>query len=334
MALSFQAALLLPTTVLLLWTVLASSASTADAPPASTATTTTTTTTTTSATHREHKVHNIVLYPDKHSWCRTTTIKQVISYPGCQPVEIDNNVCVGACFSYSIPHTEPSDPGEVIVPYCDSCQPAETAWHNVTLDCSGAAAAAPSSGAAPPVPAQFVKRVQIITNCSCAPCDRSASMINHSQPKAMMGEHQAAATGLPSLGDDLQHDEPMSNDGGPDLLNELQRRNESSSSLLGGGGRRPEGLRLLMDNRIVELLQRIQETNQPEDRQQLKTFLEMIQVRDSALTLLLLQPFHTWLSLSLSSLNRNHWNRTTTTTMSSNRWSAGRTPNSIGFSNV
>lgn len=66
--------------------------------------------------HREHKVHNIVLYPDKHSWCRTTTIKQVISYPGCQPVEIDNNVCVGACFSYSIPHTEPSDPGEVSSP--------------------------------------------------------------------------------------------------------------------------------------------------------------------------------------------------------------------------
>lgn len=63
--------------------------------------------------HREHKVHNIVLYPDKHSWCRTTTIKQVISYPGCKSEEIDNNVCVGACFSYSIPHTEPSDPGEV-----------------------------------------------------------------------------------------------------------------------------------------------------------------------------------------------------------------------------
>lgn len=65
--------------------------------------------------HREHKVHNIVLYPDKHSWCRTTTIKQVISYPGCKSEEIDNNVCVGACFSYSIPHTEPSDPGEVSV---------------------------------------------------------------------------------------------------------------------------------------------------------------------------------------------------------------------------
>lgn len=65
--------------------------------------------------HREHKVHNIVLYPDKHSWCKTLPIKQVISYPGCKSEEIDNNVCVGACFSYSIPHTEPSDPGEVII---------------------------------------------------------------------------------------------------------------------------------------------------------------------------------------------------------------------------
>lgn len=63
--------------------------------------------------HREHKVHNIVLYPDKHSWCKTLSIKQVISYPGCKSEEIDNNVCVGACFSYSIPHTYPSDPGEV-----------------------------------------------------------------------------------------------------------------------------------------------------------------------------------------------------------------------------
>lgn len=70
-------------------------------------------TTYTTTAHREHKVHNIVLYPDKHSWCLPTAIKQVISYPGCKSVEIDNNVCVGACFSYSIPHTEPSDPGEV-----------------------------------------------------------------------------------------------------------------------------------------------------------------------------------------------------------------------------
>jgi neuroblastoma suppressor of tumorigenicity 1 len=48
--------------------------------------------------NREHKVHNIVLYPDKHSWCTTLPIKQVISAEtedGCKSIEIDNNVCVG-----------------------------------------------------------------------------------------------------------------------------------------------------------------------------------------------------------------------------------------------
>lgn len=242
---------------------------------------TSTTTTTTTTTHREHKVHNIVLYPDKHSWCRTTTIKQVISYPGCRSVEIDNNVCVGACFSYSIPHTEPSDPGEAIVPYCDSCQPSETAWQDVSLECSpsepsrttssssSASFAVSSDGNSSP---QFVKRVQIITNCSCAPCDRNSNSL-----KPLSSSH----TNLIPSPNDVQDDEAPSSSSSafeqpqndvPDLLNELQRRNESS-------GRRPEGLRLLMDNRIVELLQRIQETNQPEDRQQLKMFLQMIQVQ-------------------------------------------------------
>lgn len=65
--------------------------------------------------HREHKVHNIVLYPEKNSWCKTFPIKQIIGYPGYKSEEIDNNVCVGACFSYSIPHTEPEEPGEVIL---------------------------------------------------------------------------------------------------------------------------------------------------------------------------------------------------------------------------
>lgn len=80
------------------------------------------------------QVHNIVLYPDKHSWCKTLPIKQVVSHPGYKSEEIDNHVCVGTCFSYSIPHTEPSDPGEVIVPYCDSCQPFDTTWHHVSTE--------------------------------------------------------------------------------------------------------------------------------------------------------------------------------------------------------
>lgn len=78
------------------------------------------------------QVHNIVLYPDKQSWCKTTAIKQVVTSPGFKQTTIDNNVCVGACFSYSIPRTQPAEPGELIVPYCDSCQPVTTRCYHVS----------------------------------------------------------------------------------------------------------------------------------------------------------------------------------------------------------
>lgn len=78
------------------------------------------------------QVHNIVLYPERHSWCQTTAIKQIVASPGYEPTTIDNNVCVGACFSYSIPRTQPAEPGELIGPYCDSCQPAETKCYHVS----------------------------------------------------------------------------------------------------------------------------------------------------------------------------------------------------------
>ncbi|XP_057321060.1 uncharacterized protein LOC130664898 isoform X1 [Microplitis mediator] len=110
--------------------------------------------------HREHKVHNIVLYPDKHSWCKTTPIKQVVTWPQCSSQELDNNVCVGACFSYMVPHSEPSAPGDLIRPYCDSCQPLDSVWHTVTLDCKDE----------DNNPTTMLKKVQIITNCSCSSC--------------------------------------------------------------------------------------------------------------------------------------------------------------------
>lgn len=112
-----------------------------------------------SVSHREHKVHNIVLYPDKHSWCKTTPIKQVITHPGCKSAEMDNNVCVGACFSYSIPKTQPEVPGEVL-PYCDSCQPSEIRWKHITLEC-------PDREDEEDV---MTKRVEIIDSCACASC--------------------------------------------------------------------------------------------------------------------------------------------------------------------
>nr|CAD7446943.1 unnamed protein product [Timema bartmani] len=105
-------------------------------------------------------VHNIVLYPDKNSWCNTTPITQVVAYTGYNSIEIENNVCVGGCFSYSIPHTSPSSPGEVIKPYCDSCQPSRVTWKHVNL-------VGPGDGTDL---FEMPIRVQIIHNCSCSTC--------------------------------------------------------------------------------------------------------------------------------------------------------------------
>ncbi|ETN67019.1 hypothetical protein AND_001182 [Anopheles darlingi] len=115
--------------------------------------------------NREHKVHNIVLYPNKQSWCTTRNISQVITEPGCKQVTIDNNVCVGACFSYSIPHTEPSDPGEIIGPYCDSCQPSDVSYKRVKVDCTEH----------PSMKTPYIyKHIQLIHNCSCTACEEQS----------------------------------------------------------------------------------------------------------------------------------------------------------------
>ncbi|CAH0549370.1 unnamed protein product [Brassicogethes aeneus] len=111
---------------------------------------------------REHKVHNIVLYPKKYSWCLTTPIQQIVASPGYESVTIDNNVCVGACYSYSIPKTQPAEPGEVIGPYCDSCQPAKIKCYHVNLKADAQNLDGPRT---------TQKRVQIIVDCACASCD-------------------------------------------------------------------------------------------------------------------------------------------------------------------
>lgn len=88
--------------------------------------------------------------------------------PGYVPVTIDNHVCVGACFSYSIPSSEPAEPGELIRPYCDSCQPVRTRCFHVTLQ-RDTAVGSEEQTAQPPDTAQ--KRVQIIDDCACLKCN-------------------------------------------------------------------------------------------------------------------------------------------------------------------
>ncbi|VVC27065.1 Hypothetical protein CINCED_3A014381 [Cinara cedri] len=118
----------------------------------------------TNSTFRKHKVHNIVLYPDKHSWCTSTPIKQVISDVDCNPVEIDNRVCLGACFSYSIPRTLPVNNVDEVNSYCDSCQPIKTLWIPVQLTCTDGS--------------NRTKHVQLINECRCSSCSRHWELEN------------------------------------------------------------------------------------------------------------------------------------------------------------
>lgn len=154
--------------------------------------------------NREHKVHNIVLYPNKQSWCTTRNISQVITEPGCKQVTIDNNVCVGACFSYSIPHTEPSDPGEVIGPYCDSCQPSNVSYEFVKVDCT--------ENANMKSPYLF-KQVQLIHNCSCTACEEQSTRRNTPSSgqdpadtsQEHLHQHQQTSLAAPGKDQELGH---------------------------------------------------------------------------------------------------------------------------------
>ncbi|XP_055376806.1 probable serine/threonine-protein kinase fhkB [Condylostylus longicornis] len=199
--------------------------------------------------HREHKVHNITLYPDKHSWCNVLPIKQVISHPGCKSVEIDNNVCVGACFSYSIPHTEPSDPGEVIVPYCDSCQPSEKKLIHINLECDANNESDKKS--------QQLKVVQYITNCTCTSCEKDKYL------------EQIL------LGNSAKEIKELQNDA-PDLLDALQNRDEINPKFFNLDPERSKLLKNLMNSQIMTLLKNIQSENSQKDKEQLTEALKII----------------------------------------------------------
>jgi len=107
-----------------------------------------------------HKVHNLALYPERHSWCQATPIRQEISHPPeCEPTVIDNVVCLGACFSYSVPRAQDYEP---IAPYCDKCDKTVTSWTVVTLNCTNE-----TNGEVYQLP----RNVELIQNCSCVDCN-------------------------------------------------------------------------------------------------------------------------------------------------------------------
>lgn len=238
--------------------------------------------------NREHKVHNIVLYPDKHSWCSMQNISQVISNPGCKQVTIENNVCVGACFSYSIPHTEPSDPGEVIGPYCDSCQPSEVSWHHVTLDCSESSSTT-NGNDDETKPTILVKRVQIIKNCSCAACEKQTHKKHHNHQQQQHSVTQVPSTTASLIQNDI-----------PEMLEVVEYRENDTETVQhspvhahqsGGHGTtylqqhqlnhyehnsRTDNVKRLLHQKITTLLNSIEETNSKQDREQLVEMIKLI----------------------------------------------------------
>lgn len=111
---------------------------------------------------QHHRVHNLVLNPEQHSLCELKHIRQIITHAHCVSKEIENHVCVGTCFSYSVPQTDPETPGDELLDYCDSCQASESSWTTLSLDCEEYGSAY-----------QVSKTIQMITNCSCSPCHPS-----------------------------------------------------------------------------------------------------------------------------------------------------------------
>ncbi|CAG0899964.1 unnamed protein product [Darwinula stevensoni] len=141
-----------------------------------------------------HAVHNIVLYPEKHAWCKLTPIRQIVTGSGCGNVELENNVCVGTCFSYTVPQTIPKSPADDLLHYCDSCQPSEYYWKSVYLECEEGNKK------------KEERKVQIITGCGCSGC--SEPPLNAFDLDDLDPSHNDVALRTPAKGDrDRNRDE-------------------------------------------------------------------------------------------------------------------------------
>ncbi|XP_053645554.1 uncharacterized protein [Cherax quadricarinatus] len=112
----------------------------------------------------DHRVHNLMLNPQQHSLCELKPIRQIVTHAQCTSKEMENHVCVGTCFSYTVPQTEPETPGDELLDYCDSCQASNFHWSTIQLDCEEYGNAY-----------QVTKKLQMIANCSCSPCNPSRS---------------------------------------------------------------------------------------------------------------------------------------------------------------
>ncbi|XP_070587305.1 neuroblastoma suppressor of tumorigenicity 1-like [Erythrolamprus reginae] len=102
-------------------------------------------------------INKLALFPDKNAWCEAKNITQIIGNNGCTPKAVPNRVCMGQCFSYSVPNTLPQSTESLA--HCDSCRPSKFQWEEVLLDCPNSEF--PRMG----------KLVEIILHCSCQECE-------------------------------------------------------------------------------------------------------------------------------------------------------------------
>lgn len=121
-------------------------------------------------------------------------------------------------------------------------------------------------------PAQLVKRVQIIKNCSCSSCGRDASKKGDSSnpQRDLLEKHIFSGAHGTEMTDDLQ----LPQNDVPDLLNVLHQRNETNTTI---SSEHNENVKNLMNNKIISLLQNIQEKNSQYDKYQLMELLRMVQ---------------------------------------------------------
>ncbi|XP_061423907.1 neuroblastoma suppressor of tumorigenicity 1 [Lethenteron reissneri] len=152
-------------------------------------------------------VSKLALFPDRPAWCETRNITQIVSHAGCASREIDNRVCLGQCYSYSVPDTLPQTSESLL--HCDSCTPSDTTWDVVTLQCgddySDGGVDADDDGAegSPEV----TKLVEKILRCECQACGAQQHLLLAATAGGG-GEAHGADTLLASMAGSAAQPEP------------------------------------------------------------------------------------------------------------------------------
>lgn len=154
-------------------------------------------------------VSKLALFPDRPAWCETRNITQIVSHAGCASREIDNRVCLGQCYSYSVPDTLPQTSESLL--HCDSCTPSDTTWDVVTLQCGddysdGGGVDADDDGAegSPEV----TKLVEKILRCECQACGAQQHLLLAASAGGDGGDGRGADLLLASMAGSAAQPEP------------------------------------------------------------------------------------------------------------------------------